>query len=294
MPDHMSRGLYIALLGIDGVGKTTLAREIGELAQSCGRTVHFVSWRQYLENAIQNPDWSLRHLNILQNLWVDSFRVYFSGSCVKGSPTDLPASYEDLVLRGTEYLNGYPTDHLRESGPIAASWVELAANTLIYMGIISPLLTTGDLVIQESFGYKHLIKLIATFDFLSEGRYCQETAIARKFVSTYFGHFLRPDIGIYIDADPRVALKWRMSQASRVGTFEAYSTAETDLPQSFLAMQSTLRRDLQWFAGNFHWLSLRVDDVPRKQNRDRTFDALSSNELIASWLGLRSSRIRRG
>ena len=270
------RGLHVALLGIDGSGKTTLVGDLAERAQRRGIPVHKVSWRGFVER----PEADGYPLEEMRRLWARSFRLYFTGATdPEGRPVDPPTSFDELNRRGgTEYLNGIPMSEQAAHGPLAAAWIELAANTLLHREVIQPLVARGHLVLQESYGYKHLLKLFAYADKLA-GAPDALTAGCREFVTNYFGGYLVPDVGVFVAADPAVALRWRMRQAGRLGTFETFASAGDDPQQSFLDLQSEATARYADFAECFGWTRVESRDTSREENLRTTLEVLSSTPL---------------
>jgi len=270
-------GHHVALLGIDGAGKSSLVRELAGLARERGIPVQAVSWRGFIEQGGQAGGYPLEEL---RRLWVRSFRLYFAGGTkADGSALDLPASYEDLNTRGgTEYLNGLVVTGQVAAGPLASAWIELAANTILHREVIGPLRGQGYLVLQESYGYKHLLKLLSYAERLSDppGRltdYCHE--LIRK----YFGSYLRPDVGLWVSTPPELALRWRLGQAGRLGTFETYATMGADPHESFLQVQAESAARFEEFAASFGWMKVAMVDAGVDINRATALRALRATAL---------------
>ncbi|WP_189702193.1 hypothetical protein [Streptomyces chromofuscus] len=262
-------------MGIDGVGKTTLTRELAELAQSQGLRVRTVSWRSVVEGD-DPPDFPR---NELRRLWVQSFRANFAGATTPdGKPVELPADFEDLYARGgTEYLNGASLHGMKASGALASAWIELAANTLLHRAIVKELVSEGYLVLQESYGYKHLVKLFAFAEHLSPES-AQAAHTGRSLVADYFGRILKPDVGLYVHGSPRLALTWRRQQ-SGIGTFETFSSAGSDADASFLELQERTGAAFAEFAEKYGWARVDMVDGPRGENRTRAVAALADTRL---------------
>jgi thymidylate kinase len=276
-------GLHVAFLGIDGVGKTTLVREIAELARHNGRPVRVVSWRAVVDDVdgLGTPRYAVDEL---RHLWVQSFRSYFGGATLADlSPVPLPVDFADLDrLGGTEYLNGVTVVGVDASGPMAAGWIEFAANSLLHEVVITRLVADGYLVLQESYGYKHPIKLFAFAEQVSaEGS--AAAAVGREVTDAFFGGALRPDLGVYVAGSPALALKWRRAQSGQVGTFESMATVGQDVDSSFVRLQEESVARFDAFAEAHSWLRVEVIDAPREENRRRILEVLSRTPL-GSWL----------
>lgn len=273
------RGLHVALLGIDGIGKSTLAQEVKEAADACGEWAEVISWRRLVEENLGVVPFDGTALSQLRRLWVDSFRLYFSGASAGDLPVRLPTSLAELdAFGGTEYLTGTSIDHIQSSGPFAASWIELAANALMHTEVIRSLVARGCLVIQESFGYKHVLKELLFSTLLSHEMEGQNRA-AEQFTRAFFGRYLHPDLGILIAGDPALAWKWRTQQESQIGIFEMYASEANDPQTSFLKMQSALTDAFESFANAFGWVRIEVRDVARRHNRRQILHVLRGTVL---------------
>lgn len=285
-------GFHLALMGIDGVGKSTLIQELAGTARSQGLPVRTVSWRSVVEEEVaeEGEGFSFPKAE-LRRLWIESFRAYFGGArTAEGTPVELPTSFEDLYARGgTEYLNGVRVHSLRPDGALASAWIELAANTLLHQAVIEPAVAEGCAVLQESYGYKHLLKLFAYTEHLSPAM-AESASIGRALVADYFGRVLQPDVGVYVAGDPRTALRWRQRQ-SALGTFETFASSGESAEASFLQLQEHTAAAFGTFAETHGWTRVDVLDVPRAQNRRRILAALARSPL-ADRLDLREFDLR--
>ncbi|PSM40848.1 hypothetical protein C6Y14_22805 [Streptomyces dioscori] len=269
-------GFHLALMGIDGVGKSTLIRELAETARSQGLPVRTVSWRSVVEEEGEGCSFPKAEL---RRLWVESFRAYFGGArTAQGTPVELPTDFADLYARGgTEYLNGVRVHGLRPEGALASAWIELAANTLLHQAVIEPAVAEGCAVLQESYGYKHLLKLFAYTEHLSPDM-AGAASVGRALVADHFGRVLQPDVGVYVAGDPRTALRWRQRQ-SALGTFETFASSGESAESSFVQLQEHTATAFARFAEIHGWTRVDVLDVPRAQNRRRILAALARSPL---------------
>lgn len=276
-------GAHVAMLGIDGLGKTTLTEELAELARCRGRDVHLVSWRGYLENGGAR----VYPRDQLERLWVQSFRLYFgTARTPDGAPVELPTSYADLDARGgTGYLDDLPLTGMHGRGPLAAAWIELAANTILHQAVIRPLVDAGGIVLQESFGYKHLAKLFTVAAAVSP-ELAAPCRTGQALVAGLFGGPLRPDFGIHLAGDPELALAWRKAQNGRPGTFESLEAAGEDPWASFLRVARESTRLFDSFAASHGWIRAEMTDAPREVNRARVLGVLACSP-VADLFGLR-------
>ncbi|HZB47730.1 MAG TPA: hypothetical protein VE547_01440 [Mycobacteriales bacterium] len=270
------RGAYVALLGIDGTGKTTLAEALAERCAQAGRPVRTVSWRRLVESPTQPAGWPK---DSLQNLWLEIFRLYYGGATLDGGARTMPGSYDELVAAGgTEHLHDATVEGVRAHGPLAAALLEIAGNVLLQRDAIERWVAEGCVVIQESYGFKHVVKELLLVEELDPGL-AAEAALTLRFARDFFGRVCVPDVGVLVAGEPALALRWRTAEAGRTGVFENFSVAGEDPGASFLALQSRCTAIFDDFAAAHHWLRFEVEDVPREHNRDRLLAALAPTPL---------------
>ena len=270
------RGAYVALLGIDGTGKTTLAEALAERCAQAGRPVRTVSWRRLVESPTQPAGWPK---DSLQNLWLEIFRLYYGGATLDGGARTMPGSYDELVAAGgTEHLHDATVEGVRAHGPLAAALLEIAGNVLLQRDAIERWVAEGCVVIQESYGFKHVVKELLLVEELDPGL-AAEAALTLRFARDFFGRVCVPDVGVLVAGDPALALRWRTAEAGRTGVFENFSVAGEDPGASFLALQSRCTAIFDDFAAAHGWLRFEVEDVPREHNRDRLLAALAPTPL---------------
>ena len=227
------RGAYVALLGIDGTGKTTLAEALAERCAQAGRPVRTVSWRRLVESPTQPAGWPK---DSLQNLWLEIFRLYYGGATLDGGARTMPGSYDELVAAGgTEHLHDATVEGVRAHGPLAAALLEIAGNVLLQRDAIERWVAEGCVVIQESYGFKHVVKELLLVEELDPGL-AAEAALTLRFARDFFGRVCVPDVGVLVAGEPALALRWRTAEAGRTGVFENFSVAGEDPGASFLAL----------------------------------------------------------
>ena len=144
--------------------------------------------------------------------------------------------------------------------------------------VVRPLVEKGCYVVHESFGYKHLVKELLLCARLSPD---WEPAVvaAQAFVRHLFGTSLRPDLGIYLATDPRVALKWRVQQRGHIGAFDSFASGGDSPDNEFVWLQSECAREFDGFARDYGWLRIDIRDAPRPENRALISDRLEMSAL---------------
>ena len=271
-----TRGAYVALLGIDGTGKSTLAAGLAERCAQVGQPVRTLSWRRLVESPAEPAGWPR---DSLRNLWFEIFRLYYGGATIDRGARDMPSSYDDLAARGgTEHLHDSAVEGIRAHGPLAAALLEIAGNVLLQRDTIRQWVAEGYLVLQESYGFKHVVKELLLAEEL-DPTLAAEAALTLRFAHELFGRVCVPDVGVLVRGDPAMALKWRTAQAGRTGVFENFSVAGADPAGSFLDMQGRCAAAFDAFAADHGWLRFEMRDGPREHNRDRLLAELAGTPV---------------
>jgi hypothetical protein len=260
------RGCYMALLGIDGIGKSTLARAIAQEAKKRRAAVELISWRGFIESKEAGP-WPK---DALQQLWLETYRCLFSSGASSGRPVlTLPRSYAEWRSEQWETRVGSGGGGGSNfAGAIAASIVETAGNVILYSDVIRKKVDDGLLVLQETFPYKHVAKeLLIARKLLAEGDAINAALLdtARSLADNAFMS-MQPDVGIHLDGDPRLAYKWRTAESGRVGALEDFGAAGEFGPASFLALQELSAAEFREKAARWGWISHTVNDEGLEQN----------------------------
>lgn len=266
----MSRGLFVSLLGIDGIGKSSLADDLVGWCEQGGRSVTTISWKQLVRAPGDDHP-----LPSLRNIWVEIFRLIYAGARDDaGRPLPLPATFGELMeLGGSQHLRDSPASPPEGSGPFVATLLELAGNVLLHREVIDRAVANGQIVIQESYGYKHAFKELLLCARLGSAP-AVDLALARSFLHDFFGRALAPDVGIHVRGTPALALRWRLGQTGQTSAFESFTLAGEDPHTSFLAMQQECADDFDRFAERHGWLRLDIEDAPREVNRQRALAGL--------------------
>lgn len=271
-----ARGAHVALLGIDGIGKSTLTAGLAERCAQVGQPVRTVSWRRFIESPAEPAGWPK---DSLQNLWLEIFRLYYGGATLDGGGRDMPGSYAELTARGgTEHLHDAAVTGVRAHGPLAAALLEIAGNILLQRDTIRQWVAEGCVVIQESYGFKHVVKELLLVEALDPAL-AGEAALTLRFARDFFGRVCVPDVGVMVAGDPALALRWRTAEAGRTGVFENLAVAGDDPRASFLSLQTRCTEIFADFAAAHGWLRFEVRDEPRERNRDRLLAALAGPPL---------------
>lgn len=151
-------GLRIAMLGVDGIGKTSLSRALCTWLDRNGIQSQVVSWRRLVGGDAPCPAPYPR--TTLEQLWVEDWRLLYGGGATDGRPVDdrLPRSFDEFDRAGVEERFPLVADGVRSSGPLASGLTEWAVDFVIEAETVRPLADRGVVTIRESFGFKPVLK----------------------------------------------------------------------------------------------------------------------------------------
>lgn len=275
----MPQGAYVSFLGIDGIGKTTLARAFRDKLLGLGVNVKEVSWRS--TNGEGGQTWP--H-DALQELWVDTFRLLFGGSTVSGQPLALPRDFATWDSEEWEdKLGEMPLTSAHRSGPVAAALAELSGNLVLTDAVIRPLVDSGTVVIQETFPYKHVLKEILVARQISdEPRFISICGLLETLILEVFGSaHMQPDLGIFVDGDPTLAHAWRLNETGKLGLLEDFGAAGDRGRESYLQLQEQSAAYFSTAAKSWGWETHVVDNSGLDANLTRGLDLLMTSPTIS-------------
>lgn len=274
----MSEGAYVSFLGIDGVGKTTLARAFRDRLRRLGILVEDVSWRSVNQGA--GESWPT---DALQELWLNTFRLLFGGSRLAGDPIILPRSYDVWERENWEQrLGEMPLTSAHRSGPLAAALAELSGNLVLTDAVIRPLVAQGVVVIQETFPYKHVLKEILVARQISDSpEFASMCDLLENTTLASFGSaHMQPDVGVFVDGDAALAHSWRMEETGRLGLLEDFGAAGSRGRESYLQLQEQSSSFFSAAASSWGWIIHAVDDSGLAANVERGVELLMQSAPI--------------
>jgi thymidylate kinase len=259
LPLRSDRPLHIGFLGIDGIGKTSMARLLQAELESAGIAVQQVSWRDHVDaDARPNVRAAFREL------WVESWRLMFLGD---GEDPVVPPSYDEFQGEGWEdRLISLNVPANMAAGPLAAAWLELAAQVLLYHEVIAPLRNSGVWVIEESYPLKFVMKeLLAARALSREPRAQQEVATALELLPALFRP-RAPDLGILVSGPVELAYQRRIAEAGETNSSEDLGQAGRKGRDGFVDLQSECDRRFREVAADESWLVYEMVDGPPEEN----------------------------
>jgi thymidylate kinase len=284
-----STGFDIALLGIDGIGKSSVSEALADVLRRQGYTVTRTSWQQSLRG-----DYSGRGSEALRATYGAMFRSIYS-ACIgpDGASADrlLPRLDEDLLGKDSQVRINDPDFEIsfdvNHPGPfVAAGLMEMAARIIERDFIIKPALARGEVIIQESHGLKNAIKLgmfakNMTIGRTETGRVLQEYF---SFAHRCINEWSPPAQTILLSGDPELAYRWRKEQNGRISRGEHADIDGRPVQSTFAQFQSSIQKVLVTIAESEDWPCVYMTDRPQQENIDSavriTLEALTKRGLI--------------
>lgn len=265
-----NKALDIAFLGIDGIGKSTIINHIVPIFKKKGLSAKVVTWRRAIGES--DDDFSR---DTLRDLYVGTFRTMFgwANDDTHKIRELFPASSEEFMRCGVEGRLGELSIQSNETkGLFATALIELAGNFILKDHEVERYTKDHDIVIQETFGFKHIVKelLIAKEIVNRDERDVAEKAIQDllDLASASFSHWLQPKVGFFVKGDPEVAYSWRLRQSGRVGVIEDFGLASQTGMKSFVSLQSECNKIFEEFAKQCKWPVIEMKDRSIEENLD--------------------------
>jgi hypothetical protein len=202
-------GRHVALMGIDGAGKTTVARELVASLRGRGRAAEIVSFKRAMAGGGSPVSAILAHL-----AWA-SLKCQYASAVPADAAADLDAllTEDDLGAAfpaAEERLRLVAVDGNAALPFLSSALLEIIGGFWVQAHVES-LLAAGTDVIDESYAFKHALKNVLLARRLSEpGSPVHEAAGGVLGTAlSLFGSLLQPAHGYWVDTSPRLALRWR-------------------------------------------------------------------------------------
>ena len=264
----MKPGVLLSLIGIDGAGKTSIAKALASLLRDRGHSPEIVSWK-----GVMAQDGLLAG-EVLASISMAAYKLQFA----EAEPVDTGCNLRaKLGVDSTEQFFRETEAELRDvsvrrntpEALLSAALVELAGNCYLHHAHVVPIVRNGGVAIVESCGFKHVLKnaLMAQRLAAPGSATHREAGETIQRASVYFGEMLKPCAGFWVDAEPRLALAWRERDSLSSTNFEDYGLTGTARDATaFVAMQSDCRVHFDWFARRWGWAQLQMTDQPKDRN----------------------------
>jgi len=254
-----------------------MARLLEAELGTAGIPVRSVSWREEVEghgNARPNVR------TALEELWVESWRLMFLGGT---DAPPVPATYEEFQREGWEdELVGLNLESNVAVGQLAAVWLDLAGQELLYHEVVEPLCSRGTWVIEESYPLKLVVKELLSARVLSESRRIEEeieTALA-LLPELYRPRF--PDLGVVVSGPVELAYRRRVADLGRTNSMEDLGAAGRKGREGFFELQAECDRVFRAVAEDERWVVFEMEDAPPEANFARLLELVRPRLRSAS------------
>ncbi|MEU7829513.1 hypothetical protein [Nonomuraea sp. NPDC049129] len=248
-------GLDIGLLGVDGVGKSTLTATLVARLEKEGYEVHVVSWRKWLQTA---PPGLAR--DILLPMHGAAVRALFADARTADGlagtdllPPDIGlidnAILADLIAQNLHFNDG--------TGVLAAMQLEAAASVLLRKLVVEPALQRGCVVIQESYSYKQLVKQA---EVAAHHLRMPRAAIVQLHITLadMMFNLCRPSLGVFLTGDLRFAYECRIKDTRGLGPIEHLGDPSLCAYENYEMLQRAAQQHYATFARRCGWPTLNM------------------------------------
>lgn len=259
-------GVHVALMGIDGAGKSTLAVRLAEALRTGGREVEIVSFKRAMLGGARTVS------DVLSHVAFAALTCQYADAVPRDPAVDLG------VLFGPDDLGtGFPAAErrLREvpvasNGPrpfLSGALLEMVGGLWVQTHVEARL-RAGVSVIDESFAFKHALKNVLFAQRMSEpgSEDSEQAGRLLDAAMSLFGGLLRPAFGYWVDTDPELATRWRAAAGEETTPFESFALAGEDGEASFGPMQRACRAAFGDAARRWGWSRLEMRDRPSSEN----------------------------
>ena len=268
-------GLSIALMGIDGAGKSTLVAELRRVFGDQGREVVPVTWEAAVAAAKGNR--TAYPVATLEMLGVEGWRLMYAAPDhpERTYYEDIPRWIAEEGPRGM--IAKLPTDPVggHQAALVTSALLEMVGHQLVQAEVVQPALARGAVTLSDGFGFKNVVKVLRMAQ-LMPGAFPAGTLdmLLDCTMRTFGDAFMQPDIGLLLDADAALTYDWRMSQEARLGPAEDLSLAGRPGRESYLEFQAALAKEYRAAAEAWGWHVLPVDGRPQAQTVTEALDVV--------------------
>ncbi len=258
--------LHVALMGIDGAGKSSLAVELATALHGAGRPAEIVSFKRAMAGTEPVTG------SILAHVAYASLKCQYAEASLADHDLDVGA-----LLSATDVGQSFPAAERRlravpvernEARPFLSSALLEVVGGFWVQSYVEARLRAGVCVIDESYAFKHVLKNVLLAQRLA-GPGSPVHAEAQRVLDTavgLFGTLLGPAVGCWVDTDPELALQWRLKAGEETTAFENYGLLGETGDESFLALQQDCRGAFAAAAGRWGWQRVTMTDRPREDN----------------------------
>lgn len=268
----MTRGVHIALMGIDGAGKTTLALLLAQRLESMGFSAEVVSWKQ-----ARKTDTPIGRVLCEMSAIIDATHHALGSRLAERSPSAETDATDRLAPQrpsGAGLRGG--AQRARSSRFASAALLELSGSLIFHDEYIADRINAGKIVIDESYGHKHVLKnALLEKRCKSEGLNNSEASDEIiSFSAELLARIAPPDFGYFLNTAPDLARKWRRAANIADSMFESYAILDRGKTDTFLQMQHDC---VHWFrtaAEKWNWKTIETADRSLSENMEPAINAI--------------------
>jgi hypothetical protein len=193
------------------------------------------------------------------------------------SPQEFISSGEELITKLSPFSNG-------ELGLLSMALIEMAGNVLLHIKEIETHLQEGTFVLQDSFGYKHVLKEWLLSQFCRTGSISTEDDHQIGFFADIFSQHLNPDIGVFLRGAPELALRY--AGGRQLGLVEDLASVGRPGDQGFTELQNACNVFFERFAVRNGWSVVAIEGASIEENIETVYQAVSPRIRAANRTGL--------
>jgi thymidylate kinase len=273
-------------MGIDGAGKTTLAKAIKRAVAAAGVEVVEATWDGVVGSGSLGAGYPR---STVEHIGVECWRLMYAGAEAAGvdaprhtgSAYDMiPALFADGGAAGIKHHVPSNPIGVRQSGPVISTLLEFAGVHLVQAEVVLPALRRGAFVICDSFGLRNAIKVLRLAQRMPEPSVSTDTVdrLLGLLTRGYADPHLQPDIGLFLDADPATAHRWRMDQNGRLGPAEDLNLTGVACRSSYVEFQSVVGLECRAVAEQWGWHVLPVDGRPAEETARQALEIIRRHD----------------
>lgn len=238
----MADGIYVALLGIDGSGKSTVASALRAEAAKQGREAVDAGTEAVLAQAkrCDGEPWTT-----LARIADEGWRLYLQ------EPT--------------------------QASVLTSGLLEHTACHLVRAQVIEPALRRGAVVVSDSFPLKNIVKTLRAAQHMPGPQAGAIDHLVDALTAALGDPFLQPHIGLLLDADPELTHRWRTAQRGELEPGADLAVAGRPGRESFLEFQGALAVEYRAAADRWGWHVLPVDGRPASETASAAVEILSAH-----------------
>jgi thymidylate kinase len=276
-------GISIALMGIDGSGKSTLARALRKELTDHGVEVVDVSWSGVVDALPAGfPRTSIEQLG------VQGWRLFYAGRTIDERPVDelVPQLFSDFGASDLPRRIGEAKGQARQPAVVTSALVELAGHFLLQSAVATPVIERGGVALNDGFGLKNVLKCLRLAEQMPSGEVPARSLrnLAEQVTAMFSDPFLQPDVGLLLDADPRLSYEWRMTQNGRLGVGEDLGFAGRPGRDTYLSFQGAMASEYRSAAERWGWHVLDIDGRPQAETVEEGVRVMLGHDKVRSLL----------